>query len=170
MRETGFEPHAHSAARNEAGAVRPIYARARQSLTECAIQFEPVGECCKYEGPRAGLSQIPSRGFKSGVELSEVVSAWPRLPGALRAGVLAIVRSHVGEQVGRGTGREKSFSLASPVVPCPCASRDGVCVGQRRGCPFVADDGLAVVRRRNERAPISPAMAARKNPLRSWSR
>ena len=59
--------------------------------------FEPASECCNHQPRKVGLSQIPSHGCREGFEVCEVVSAWPSLPEALRAGVLAIVRSHLGD-------------------------------------------------------------------------
>jgi hypothetical protein len=38
-------------------------------------------------------AQIGAQTFREGFEICEVIAAWPDLPEALRAGVLAIVRS-----------------------------------------------------------------------------
>lgn len=101
--------------------------------------------------------------------MCEVVGAWPDLPAALRAGVLAIVRSHLGDlftnrgsesasgaKVGaaRAAKRNSSGAGAKPDLPvCEQVGRGTREDSTRRGsvapsCPCEARDGVCVGHRR----------------------
>ena len=67
--------------------------RASGGFRWCAIQFEPEAGGCIDAGFLGGPSQIASHDAQIKLDGWEVVEAWPGLPEALRAAILAIVRS-----------------------------------------------------------------------------
>ncbi len=98
-------------------------------LEECAIQFEPEAGGCIDADFRGAVSQIASHDGQIKLDGWEVVEAWSGLPDALRAAILAIVRSHTG-----ATGKRS----AQPVPPEPQGLRGGVSPSPLpvRGAPF----------------------------------
>lgn len=60
--------------------------------------IEPDEIACKIKGSSVTLSQGLSQKAESFQELAEVLAVWPDLPPALRAAVLAIVRTHTATQ------------------------------------------------------------------------
>ena len=79
---TGFEPATSCSQSTE-----PI------DVTPCGTRTDdpPCGECCtagctKYSGAPTDEPGLPH-------DLAVVVTAWVRLPGALRAGIVAMVQS-----------------------------------------------------------------------------
>ena len=91
--------------------------RASGGFRWCAIQFEPEAGGCIDAGFLVGASHIASHDTQIKLDGWEVVEAWGSLPEALRAAILAIVRSV--------TGREPKRS-AEPVPPEPQGMRGGV--------------------------------------------
>ena len=91
--------------------------------------FEPESGICIDAGFRGAVSQIASHDVQIKLDGWEVVEAWPGLPEALRAAILAIVRSF--------TGRDAKRS-AEPVPPEPQGLRGGVSPSPlpERGAPF----------------------------------
>jgi hypothetical protein len=55
---------------------------------------------------------IRAQNFRGGFEICEVIAAWPDLPEALRAGVLAIVRSG-GLSINRGSESANGAKVAA---------------------------------------------------------
>src|ERR1700678_555033 len=85
--------------------------------------FEPAASPCIDEASVGVPSHIASHEAKTKLEGWEVIEAWAGLPEALRAAILAIVRSHTG-----ATGKRS----AQPVPPEPPRRRRGqVGVGGR---------------------------------------
>ncbi len=95
----------------------------------CAIQFEPEVGGCIDAGFLGGQSHIASHDAQIKLDGWEVLEAWGSLPEALRAAILAIVRS--------ATGRDAKRS-AEPVPPEPQGLRGGVSPSPlpERGAPF----------------------------------
>ena len=91
--------------------------------------FEPEENGCIDAGFLGGASHIASHDTQIKLDGWEVVEAWPGLPEALRAAILAIVRSF--------TGRDAKRS-AEPVPPEPQGLRGGVSPSPlpERGAPF----------------------------------
>lgn len=66
-----------------------------------ATGFEPEARAYIDEASAGVTSHIASHEVKTKLEGWEVVDAWAGLPEALRAAILAIVRAHQNEKVGR---------------------------------------------------------------------
>ena len=58
--------------------------------------FEPASTPCNCKASAGGYTQIDAHAFPSCPELGEILAVWPSLPPALKAAVLAVVRSHQG--------------------------------------------------------------------------
>jgi hypothetical protein len=86
--------------------------------------FEPAAKRIHYEGASAQSSQIASQ--KRG--LAEIVAIWADLPGALQAGVLAIVRSH------RETCPLPCAGRRRPVAASPDKGPPAALSGRETGC------------------------------------
>jgi hypothetical protein len=76
--------------------------------------FEPAVNSPFLEESANRLSQIPSLKDLRGLELCEVIAAWPDLPEALRAGVLAIVRTQSRDlSINRGSESANGAKVAA---------------------------------------------------------
>jgi hypothetical protein len=76
--------------------------------------FEPAAKSPFLEKSANRLSQIPSLKDLRGLELCEVIAAWPDLPEALRAGVLAIIRTHSRDlSINRGSEAANGAKVAA---------------------------------------------------------
>ena len=108
-----------------------------------AAGFEPIADSCSYQPLRVALSQIPSQGCRAGFEICEVISAWPSLPEALRVGVLAIVRSHLGDLF---TNRGSESASGAKVVAGPAAKRKSSGAGAKPELPVCEQVGRGISR------------------------
>jgi len=73
----------------------PVFMRLPEYFRWCAIQFEPAAESSIHQASPCGASHIASHDSEDASELAEVRTAWAGLPQALKAAILAIVRSQV---------------------------------------------------------------------------
>jgi hypothetical protein len=64
------------------------------------------------EGVTESGLHIRAQNFREGFEICEIIAAWPGLPEALRAGVLAIVRSG-GLSINRGSESANGAKVAA---------------------------------------------------------
>jgi hypothetical protein len=71
----------------------PVFMRVSGGFKWCAIQFEPEDGGCIDAGFGGAVSQIASHDAQIKLDGWEVVEAWAGLPEALRAAILAIIRS-----------------------------------------------------------------------------
>jgi len=109
--------------------------RVRSISKKSGRQFEPDARRCIDEASAGVTSHIASHEARIRLEGWEVVEAWAGLPEALRAAILAIVRSHAGATSKRS---------AQPVPPEPPDLRGGGSPSPKRlarGASILRDRG-----------------------------
>jgi hypothetical protein len=104
-------------------------------------------------GPSCGLVDLSTNRGSESASGAKVAAARAR-KGSSRAG--AKPELPVCGQVG------------GAALDCPCSSRDGVCVGQRRGCPFVDEFGTFLSRAESTGDGFAGAAAAAAAKRAPW--